>query len=142
MAFSRIYLDFDGVLHRRPAVAGPFEHLEAFETVLRDYPDTEVVISSSWREGYSFEEMRDWFAPDVQHQVIGVTPLLQGALRIAEIQADLAARPCLRYRILDDDSREFPAEHPNLHLCETSTGLAGHDFAALRAWLALAAVPP
>lgn len=90
--------DFDGCMHR----AGPdkimFEHIDAFVSILPEYANVEVVISSSWREEQSFDEMRSYFADDVQHQIIDVTP------------------------VLDDDAGGFPASWPLLLLCDPSRG--------------------
>lgn len=70
----RIYLDFDGCRHC--AGRNKFEHIERIEEVLREYPEAHVVISSSWREEHPFDEMRSYFAEDVQRQIVGVTPVL------------------------------------------------------------------
>jgi hypothetical protein len=41
----RIYLDFDGCLHRATRDKIMFEHIEALEAILREYAAAHVVIS-------------------------------------------------------------------------------------------------
>jgi hypothetical protein len=119
----RIYLDFDGCLHRAGRDKVMFEHMEALETILREHPHTHVVISSSWREEHSFDEMRSYFAADVQRQIIGVTPVLPGATRHAEILQHVQSTGYDGdYIVLDDDSSEFPPGWPQLLLCDPTQG--------------------
>ncbi|WP_205895069.1 HAD domain-containing protein [Metapseudomonas otitidis] len=52
-----LFLDFDGVLHPEyDGQATPadvvFCHLPRFEAVMRDHPEVEIVISSTWREQF------------------------------------------------------------------------------------------
>ena len=70
-----LFLDFDGVLH--PEFCHESRHfscLPFFEQVLRATADIDVVVSSTWRQQYSLDELRSRFSTDVAHRVIGVTP--------------------------------------------------------------------
>lgn len=128
----RIYLDFDGVLHGVPYTKEAFELLPAFEDVLRAHPRVEVVITSSWREQFSFEEMRTWFSPDVQHQVIGVTPILPEEKRVQEVRAHVKETGYRgRFIVVDDAAFEFPRNYPPLVLCGTARGLTEREIAEL-----------
>ena len=70
-----LFLDFDGVTHPEPCKAEhEFCQLSLIEEVLRQHPRVDVVISSSWRQVHSLEEMRAHFAPDIAQRVVGVTP--------------------------------------------------------------------
>jgi hypothetical protein len=100
-----IFLDFDGVLH--PYSPWPFteeekrshfQHLPRLESVLRDYPETRVVISSDWRLHVSIEELRAHFAPDIQPRVIGATAL-DGPLGVI-----FGTRHLLAERFLSDNN--------------------------------------
>ena len=57
-----IFLDFDGVLH---AHYGPhserFCFLQRFESLIREYPSAQIVISSSWQLTHDL-----FFSPDIQ----------------------------------------------------------------------------
>lgn len=75
-----LFLDFDGVLH--PEHVGEptppnkaFCHLDRFETVMRDFPDVEIVISSMWRHQFSLDELKSRFSPDISKRISGTTLL-------------------------------------------------------------------
>lgn len=135
----RIYLDFDGVLHAAKRDKLHFEHKEAFEATLRAHPQVQVVISSSWREVHSYEHMRDYFANDVMHQIIGVTPVLPGQLRYEEVMQHMQESGYDReFIVLDDMGHEFPPDWPPLLLCDPAVGLDAQGQEALRAILSKA----
>jgi len=73
-----LFLDFDGVLHPQyegqPVPADvAFCHLARFESVMRDFPEVEIVISSTWREEFSIERLRAWFSSDIALRITGTT---------------------------------------------------------------------
>ena len=70
-----LFLDFDGVTHPDPCEMGRlFSKLPLIEAVLRRFDDCRIVISSSWRVVHPLDEMRGYFAVDMQSRVIGMTP--------------------------------------------------------------------
>lgn len=70
-----LFLDFDGVSHPEPCLKSQlFCYMSRIEEVLREYPMVEIVISSSWRDEYSLEQLRAFFAPDMGERVVGATP--------------------------------------------------------------------
>ena len=79
-----IFLDIDGVLVPEKKFDQPvlpkdmikFDPvcLDEFENVLRRYPTSKIVISSSWREMYSLQTISSLFSPDIAVRVIGVIP--------------------------------------------------------------------
>lgn len=71
-----LFLDFDGVLHPFHRPASAFSLLPYFERVMRDLPQVDIVISSSWREAHTLEEMRSFFSPDIAARIIDMTPVL------------------------------------------------------------------
>jgi 2-C-methyl-D-erythritol 4-phosphate cytidylyltransferase len=120
----RIYLDFDGCLHRTGRDKTMFEHIDAFALILRDHPHVEVVITSSWREEFSLSQLRDFFPNDIATRVADVTPVLVGATRHDEIMQHLQdTRFDGDYIVIDDDQREFPQGWPPLLLCDPNCGL-------------------
>ena len=73
-----VFLDFDGVTHPDPGWnAEPFCRLPLIEAVLRDFLSVDIVISSSWRDHHSLDEMCGFFAADMAPRVVGVTPSIE-----------------------------------------------------------------
>lgn len=128
-----LFLDFDGVLHPFPIPSNAtqlFANLSRLESVLRDFPEVQVVISSSWREGRSLSELRALFSNDIAMRVIGVTPQLPitglsslTAIRHKEIEQFLKEHEVVgEWLALDDDPSLFPPNCPRLLLCEMGLG--------------------
>lgn len=70
-----LYLDFDGVLHRR--MNETFERMPLLEKILKQCPELHIVVSSSWRETMTLEGLKYLFPVAFRHRIIGVTPSLQ-----------------------------------------------------------------
>lgn len=145
-----LFLDFDGVLHPQyedqPVPADvAFCHLARFEAVMRDFPGLEIVISSTWREQFSLDELRAWFSADVAVRITGTTRLQEPLasprmveLREWEIVTWLNAhgRQDESWIALDDSAWQFKHHRDHLVAC---TGYIGLDVSAesrLRAALA------
>lgn len=136
-----VFLDFDGVLHPMPSWQHEvLQQMPVLADVLRQFPGVEVVISSSWREHYSLEEMKEFFAEDIRHLVVGVTPVLrQGDAstpfeRQREIEAWLQAnrsggRPWLA---IDDWAEGFEPNCQNLLLTHYKLGFQSLDGETLK----------
>lgn len=123
-------LDFDGVLHR---IRGPaFEHLPRFESILRQFPEVDIVVSSSWREAYTWDHILNYFSEDLHRRIIGATPVLSAEspqyrahVRHSEIRKFLvdSGRDPHRWIALDDDASLFPPMCEQLVLCDAQRGL-------------------
>lgn len=73
-----LFLDFDGVTHPEPChQEEAFACLKFIEDLLREFPTVQIVISSSWRDFHSIEELRANFSLDMQARVIDVTPSIR-----------------------------------------------------------------
>jgi len=135
-----LFLDFDGVLHPdRASVDLYFCRLTLLEPWLRQRPQIDVVVSSSWREAHPLDELREFFSEDLRPRVISSTPVLRSVSgeREAEILAWLscsgfAGRPWVA---LDDQAGLFSAGCRNLVLCDSSVGLAQADLDNLDSFL-------
>lgn len=84
--FKWIFLDIDGVL----APDGRYEDwnpetieelccfdsraLMHMESVLIDYPELKIAISSSWKEQFPFEPVKALFSDSIQKRLYGYTP--------------------------------------------------------------------
>ncbi|MBK3779963.1 hypothetical protein G3A43_06820 [Paraburkholderia aspalathi] len=120
-----VFVDFDGVLH--PGLAGTLCYVSRLEAFLIANPGVGVVLSTSWRQHYSLDELRMMFPVSIRARIVAVTPVLpEGtrAQRYAEIQEWLrrfgAGRP---WAALDDDASLFPAWCDELVLCESARGI-------------------
>ena len=71
-----VFLDIDGVLHPEPCYdkAQFFIFLPRLERVLREFPQVQIVISSTWRHNRTLEQLREIFSPDIAVRVVDVTP--------------------------------------------------------------------
>ena len=114
-----LFLDLDGVLRRKNA---PLYELEAdllarFERAVRAIPDLRIVISSSWREAFSLDEIREHFAIGVAERILGVTPsvaMRDDFDRHREVLAYLKryAGEDVRWLAIDDDPYNYPPGAP------------------------------
>ena len=146
-----LFLDFDGVLH--PVGSTPaqcFTCLPLLEEFLRiEAPSWQVVISSSWREYCSSQQLLQIFSPDLHARIIGSTPAegdrslhatwgAQASLYPREIQIRhfLAQRGLSGedWVALDDMKWWFREAEANNHLviCNPETGLLASDLDQLR----------
>lgn len=123
-----IFLDIDGVLHPSSAGSRPdLRLLPNFEKFLRRFPNIDVVISSTWRESRSLDQLRALFSPDVAKRIIDVTPVLLDddlAIRQREIESWLKLHPGrTRWIAIDDMEDNFDPACKNLFLCDGNRGL-------------------
>ncbi|BEU98660.1 hypothetical protein ACDW_43660 (plasmid) [Acidovorax sp. DW039] len=131
-----LFLDFDGVLH--PEHCHGSRHfccLPVLEDTLRQVPQWQVVISSTWRLQKPFDQLRDRFSKDIAPRVIANTPrfntlddvpsTLVSYEREAECHAWLKANELsyLPWLALDDRSWLFRPFCKSLILVNGKTGL-------------------
>lgn len=137
-----LFLDFDGVTHPEPCGSAPlFQSLPLIEAVLRRHPGVLVVLSTTWRITRPIEELREWFASDIEPRVIGVTPVitleervwypvpLSERARQREIEAWLHQNGTLSHPWIAIDDRPwwFESESPNLLVTNRNTGFTESD---------------
>lgn len=124
-----IFLDFDGVL--RCDAASPLygldpPRLRRFQTTLRELPGADVVIASSWREGFSLVALRGHFADDIRPRIIGATPILLAGTerrRYQEVSAYLKRKePDGRPWVALDDQREHYPVRDNVRILDSAVG--------------------
>lgn len=124
-----IFLDIDGVLRRTDSkpYQVDMDCLDAFEGAVRRAPGSEIVISSSWREVMSLDELRDLFSPDIAMRIVGVTPMSQdveGHRRHQEILAYLEGKSVRpeEWVAIDDQAHHFPGSGCNVLIVDPSRG--------------------
>lgn len=140
-----LFLDFDGVLH--PAVCSSASDLlgrrPLLESVLRECPDVDIVVSSTWREGRTLSQLQELFSSDIGTRIIGATPgwrdiqdesAMGTYTRQAEIEGWLrqVGRSWEAWVALDDQPWLFRPFLPNLVRCDPATGLTEQVCAMLR----------
>lgn len=141
-----LFLDFDGVMHPEFCHESKhFVHLDTFETVMRAAPHIELVISSTWRQKRTLDELRALFTADVAARIVGATPLyaqleevpdtLLGYEREAECRAWLRqhGRAAQEWLALDDRSWNFRPFTPHVFLVDGEVGLDADAAAKLAA---------
>ena len=110
-----VFLDLDGVLRRKDA---PLYELEPglvarFEQAARAIPDLQIVISSSWREAFGLDEIREHFAVGIAARIVGITPSVavrDDFDRHREVLAYLKRRhpgEDVRWLAIDDDPENY-----------------------------------
>jgi hypothetical protein len=122
-----LFLDVDGVLH--PHQRGTLELIPLLEHFLRSNPSIRVVISSTWRMQNSLDDLRGFFAADVQNRIEGVTPFINQLpfSRFQEIEAYLAETGIRRWCALDDEAQLFPPYCANLVHTRAAVGVTIED---------------
>ena len=144
-----LFLDFDGVLH--PFPMGPSDKalsaVAPLWKILENIPDMSVVITSTWREKYSFSELVELLAAHggerFTKRFLGVTPILESAIdyvpgiRQREIESWLARNvpENTQHLILDDIEEYFDPSCKNLYLVDGVTGLTDNDVEMVALWL-------
>jgi hypothetical protein len=94
-------------MHRRGYL---FHRVPALHEVLRARTNVRIVISSSWRQMHTLEELKNFLGPDLGPYVIDTTGP-EGKSRYAEIQAWLKKhRHNGPWLAIDDDNRSWPAD--------------------------------
>ena len=109
-----LFLDLDGVLRRKDAPLYALEPdlVARFERAVRAIPDLRIVISSSWREAFTLDEIREHFAASVAERIVGVTPsvaMRDDFDRHREVLAYLKrhAGEDVRWLAIDDDRENY-----------------------------------
>lgn len=138
---SVLFLDFDGVTHPEVCTTPElFCRLPLIEDVLLRHPHVQIVISSSWREHHSLDELRLHFCHELRERVVGCTPLArqdpcEPAMRyVREMECTSwlqVHRPAVLARsgwlALDDVPWMFKPMSPNLMLTHHRTGFVAAD---------------
>ena len=141
-----IFLDFDGVLHPEPCREEQFFcHLPKLEALLREFPDVQIVVSSSWRNDRTLDELRSFFSLDIAAKIIGCTPYYRDLpelveligvtyTRQAEVEGWLRAfgRPWEKWVALDDRAYWFKPFLPNLIKCDANMGITDEVLSTLK----------
>ena len=135
-----LFLDFDGVLH---PYFGPEQNYFCRLDFLMDALGSntkglEVIISSSWRFHYPFDEILGHFPEAMQKIIAGATPEIEPGRhqRYREICAYLSQyKRAHDWRALDDDIMGFPKNCTQLIACDHRIGFDSKGAKQLQHWL-------
>lgn len=140
-----LFLDFDGVLHPDPCFdrSQQFCCLPRLENVLCDFPHVNVVVSSSWRETRTIDQLRSFFPPSLTYRIIGVTPIWRDHQDLAdtiryhrereiETWMRMSTEPWLPWVALDDKPHLFRPFLPNVIKTNPALGFDINAEIALR----------
>lgn len=139
-----IFMDFDGVTHPWGEVED-FRCLPLIESVIREFEEAKIVISSDWRMLFSLQKLVARFSDDIRPRVAGVTPHMlpkQGAelhglreresmLWLAQHEADMATAA---WCAIDDAPGNW-LSRSRLVLTDFKRGFTEEDAGALRRML-------
>ncbi|MCU7806298.1 MAG: hypothetical protein KZQ73_00265 [Candidatus Thiodiazotropha sp. (ex Semelilucina semeliformis)] len=134
-----VFLDFDGVLH--PITGGNAFDVECLDSlrIALDGTSVNLVISSSWREQYHFEELQQYLAP-LNAPVIGVTPVIDDPflvnVRYYEVMRFLESTEGLnqKWLAIDDTPGFYPADAP-VYWTDSRKGFTSNDIDPLKQML-------
>ena len=139
-----LFLDFDGVLHPEHChESRQFCRLPILEEALRQVPECQVVITSTWRLEQPLEALRQRFSPDIAVRIAGVTPTFVDLKQVpdtlisypreAECRAWRWANgvPNLPWLAVDDRSWNYRPFCKSLLLIDGATGLTDPNGAQL-----------
>lgn len=130
-----VFLDFDGVTH--PITGTPMfipQCMSALSTALKSI-DLELVVSSSWRETKSFDELKEILSP-LGKKVQGITPVIDDPflknVRYYEVLDYLkeSKQENLGWIAIDDCRGFYPDEAP-VYWTDIKTGFTEKDIAPL-----------
>ena len=135
-----LFLDFDGVLHPNfVSEQNYFCRLDLLmETFGSNTKGLEVIISSSWRFHYPFDEILGYFPEVMQKLIFGATPEVEPGRhqRYREICAYLSQyKKTPDWRALDDDILGFPKNCTQLITCDHRVGFDSEAAQLLQHWL-------
>lgn len=123
-----IFLDFDGVLHPvcprddlPAAESQAFCYLPRLAQVLQDFPEIEIVITSTWRLHLNLDQLREMFPIELRGKIVGMTAGLVDDERFGGREFEAMVwrymhRPGAQWIALDDLTTAWPTTE-RLVLC-------------------------
>jgi len=133
-----LFLDFDGVTHPNSGSA-PFKQENMFwlEKALTEFPQINIVISSSWRETKPLNEIKQLLGHIAGSRVIGITPVIDDpflhAIRYYEVIKYLEETDnidTLWFAL--DDTPGFYKGNGTVIYTDPHTGLSESDYVKIR----------
>jgi hypothetical protein len=137
-----LFLDYDGVMHEIGCGNNAlFRHAARFASVLRDFPQVSVVVTSDWRKEFAFPELVSYFDLDIQNRFIGMTSVDSNPRKLRVREKQCWAWLCEQSRehehwiAIDDCPDNFGPDRPgcgSVLFTDPSVGLDDEASVALR----------
>lgn len=116
-----VFLDIDGVLFPHYSKSWSTNAITYLNSLCQEY-GLQIVITSTWREKHSLEELRELLkAQGIEGHIIGVTPI--GDSRGEEIKEWLEDGQCEDYIVIDDVVWNIEPHVENVFKCQSHVGL-------------------
>jgi hypothetical protein len=116
-----VFLDIDGVLFPHYSKSWSAAAIGYLNSLCQEY-GLQLVITSTWREKHSLEQLRELLgAQGVEGQIIGMTPI--GDSRGEEIKEWLDNTQCEDYIVIDDVVWNIEPHVENVFKCQSHIGL-------------------
>ncbi len=105
-----LFLDIDGVLHE--GISCTLRYMPVIADLLDEFPNLDIVISSSWRYSCTKFELVRLFEPRHQLRIVGVTSVMPDHphARFAEISDYVRRHQVAHWCAIDDDASLFPPD--------------------------------
>lgn len=134
MTKPTLFLDIDGPLHptnvpflgqdNKPYGEKLFRWVPKLLEALAQFPNTQVILHSSWRYCWDTDEELRSYLPKELNDLIVATTGREVIDRYGSILAYAAKHSITKYVIVDDDSSAFPYGCKELVHCMPSQGLS------------------
>lgn len=133
-----LFFDFDGVFHGKKENKDLFCHSKIISNALLPYKDNfKIIISSSWRETYAFDVIKNAFDEPINDLVIDITPIhldnLKDKSRLLEIleYCELNHINNDDWIAIDDDINLFSKKCKQLILVNGDIGITSKELLSI-----------
>lgn len=118
-----LFLDIDGVLHVGDYATFSFNPI--LESILFEFPQFDVIISSNWKDSCSMDTLLEHFPESIRDRIVGATPTLPDYefARHHEIMRIVDAYKIRSFVAIDDSANLFPPSCPYLFLTTKTVAL-------------------
>ena len=141
-----IFLDFDGVLHKKNEdKKNFFDKANKFDKLIKDYK-VNIVVTSGWQFHKEYNSLLEKLTDNIRKKIVGKTSDVKSNQqkllnkendRLAEIQRYINESKLgkIDWVALDDSRNKFPDEFPDLIYCKPKEGLDKKQLRLLEIWL-------
>lgn len=127
-----IFTDIDGVLNPHWRNEWSKSSIQIYNQLCEEY-DLKPVISSTWRETHTKEELQQiFYSQGITAEIYDFTPVIEGADRGLEIKAWLESNKVDNWVIIDDITRNIEPHIGNSVKIRNWVGLTIEDYLQIK----------